>query len=152
MECFVRDADDTPLLLFLAGPPRGTLRDGQRIRTPARYYKRIDLIARDGQLRSYPAFVAGATWMEMPAGSHRRDVRIERLWYIAAPVILMTIIFAAMNIRTRRKRHARGDRLAASQDHSHDQPGVEVNADLPDDPAAAMAELRRRAQGHHAQD
>jgi hypothetical protein len=133
----------------------------QQVQIDARFYKRMHLAARDQQAHDYPAFVgrfpialagtASPSPNQPAASTPRRGLDV--LAVIAGPVVLMMIVFVGMRMWIARKSRggwnehfpARGERW------ERDSPRLAVDdeADLPDDPAAALAELRRRAD--HAQ-
>jgi hypothetical protein len=104
----------------------------------ARFYKPVEFSARDGEVRRYAAFV----------GAHPRRAGasttgdLARLWLITVPVAVLFATFLTLLFITRRARGAGTDRpLTRPDPHSE----VDDTGPLPDDPAEALAELRRRA-------
>lgn len=55
-EWFLRDGGGRAICAFVVDPPAG-IREGARLALDARWYKRIDAVARDGTERGYPAVV-----------------------------------------------------------------------------------------------
>ncbi|MHC4990525.1 MAG: hypothetical protein ACYTGC_06050, partial [Planctomycetota bacterium] len=84
---FLRTDDGRPLLVYVVDAPAtsDTFRDGQVVTIDARFYKRVELTARDGRSRSYPAFV-GAFPRHVPAGG-AADIR--QLWMLVVPLALL---------------------------------------------------------------
>jgi hypothetical protein len=135
-EWFVRDDAGRPMLVYVCGLPTDhPFREGQRLTLPARFYKRVDDRARDGQVRGYAAFV----------GAHpqvtARGAATGQLWIVIVPVAIMLVVFLALLIYAHRggRPPRTGVRL--------DAPPTGGGAPLPHDPAEALAELRRRAEG-----
>jgi hypothetical protein len=102
----------------------------------ARFYKRVDAVARDDRLREYPAFVgafpevraAGAGW--------------GRVWIVTIPVAVMLLVFLLLLLYARRGGRPVRARIGTTGPLTTDQ----GDEHLPDDPAEALAELRRRAE------
>jgi hypothetical protein len=139
-EWFIRDQAGRPLLVYVvqrqAEPADRLFQPGRHITIDARFYKRVEMEARDGVVRAYPAFV----------GAHPRLVvgpRGQRgqLGLVAVPVAILLLAFIAVLIYARRRRPpGRGPhRPAPLASPPIDEPP------LPDDPAEALAELNRRA-------
>jgi hypothetical protein len=149
LEWFIRAESGVPLIVYM--DDRSLLRpvrDGERIVMSARYYKRMDFTSRDGRSRSYAAFV----------GAHPRVVGVSTPSPIGGAAIpfgivvalgLAAVLFFALLLWARR-RFARPApvlaRMEASKAHWPGVAGVDGGTSLPDDPAAALAELRRRAE------
>lgn len=132
-EWFMRDADGTPMLVYVAGLDRkASFRDGGRVTMPARFYKRVYMEARDGRTHRYPAFV-GAMPEQAPA-----DPAWAQAWAVTIPVIIMLVVFLALLVYARRGGRVPPVRGAAA--HWPD------DGTLPADPSAALAEMRRRAE------
>jgi hypothetical protein len=150
-EWFVRLEDGRPVILFVAGlGDGGEYRDGQRVSAPARFYKRINAAARDGSQREYAAFV-GAMPRLASLGNIAAPSPGTPLAVIAAAVVVLLGAFLLVMMHVRRsvgragagRRRQPLESFAAEADH---QPGVDEWPPLPDDPAAAMQELKRRAE------
>jgi hypothetical protein len=140
-EWFVRTDADVPVLVFLSGIDEADdWREGNRVEVFARFYKRIDAIDRQGQERQYAAFV----------GAHPRLVRTAaaggavQLWVVALPVLALLVAFAFLLIFVRRQRGERAPTRRATLAMPDGE--LDDERDLPDDPAEALAELRRRAE------
>ena len=143
-EWFVRNEHGTPLVVYVTGvdwnleiPPRAT------ISIIARFFKRMDFVARDGKQRSYAAFV-GTSPRILPATqqSDSSAAARSRVWMIAAPVaaLLMFFIFLRLALGRRGSRYSVGHRPRITDDAAMaDHPEF-----LPSDPADALAELKRR--------
>jgi hypothetical protein len=142
LECFVRDERGRPMLVYLvpiAGGDAAHLRERSHIEIFARFYKRVDFTARDGQVRSYAAFVGAHPRTVASAGGGVTHLAIIS---IALPGLLIVMILLVLVIRRQRKAGARkpSARLATESV----PPILDDTADLPDDPAEALKELKRR--------
>lgn len=143
LEWFVRDEAGRPMQVYVIDPaialPGLELREGGRVRILARFYKRMTEQDRTGTTRRYPAFIGAIPQPVVPVAGES----LATLWFVAALLAVLLVIFAALFIYVRQSRRSRGrsSRLAASESVTvaHEQPP------LPDDPADALAELRRRA-------
>lgn len=146
-EWFLRGSDGMPVLVFVVGiEDEAAWRDGQIVEIFARFYKLVDAVDRQGRTQRYVSFV----------GRHPRIVAtapasgMVQLWIIALPVAALLIAFAFLLIFVRRQRGTgRPVRFGASREVTLDEQGG-----LPDDPADALAELKRRAEAEaiHAND
>lgn len=140
-EWFVRTDAGGPVIVFVADMDKADdWREGNRVEVFARFYKRIDAIDRQGQERQYAAFV----------GAHPRLVRTAtaggavQLWVVALPVLALLIAFAFLLVFVRRQHGGQPPTRRATLAMPDGELDGESN--LPDDPAAALAELRRRAE------
>jgi hypothetical protein len=136
-EWVVRDDSGRPVLVYVQGlPPDHGFRAGRGVSMLARFYKRVDAVAQDGRVHSYPAFVGA--WPESAVGA---DAPMTQLWAVVIPVAVMLGVFMALLF------YARRDRPAT---RAHARSGGPWPTDpaepLPPDPADALAELRRRAE------
>ena len=128
------------MIIYIAGLPGGlgkAFPDGTRIRIIARFYKRVDFIARDGTHRSYPAFVGAKP---LPLGLNGGD-SLNRMWIVVIPVSLLMMIFIILFAYVRFQKR-RPPRHATALTHGS---GVDEVDSLSDDPAQALSELRKRA-------
>jgi hypothetical protein len=137
-EWFLRDEAGRPVLVYVEGLGEQDFEDGTPVVLLARFYKRVDAVARDGVRRSYPAFV-GAFPERAPRPAAADPW--SRLWVVALPVAVMMAVFAALLVYGRRVRGGHTRRVARPGEEALDR--VEG---LPDDPAEALVELRRRAE------
>jgi hypothetical protein len=142
-ERFIRLPDRTPIIVYVVDLNQPQLfRDGDRIEIDARFYKRIDLTARDGVVRAFPAFVGALPTLAGARDGGLGSAKQNPLWILAGPIIVMGIAFAVLMIFVRRRRlavHSAANRAHAASD------AVDESRGLPDDPAEALAELKRRA-------
>lgn len=131
-EWFVRDASDRPMVVYVVDlDPQFAAREGDAIEIDARFLKRMDFTARDGDPRSYAAFVGRFPVRRAAPGT----------WVLAVPVAIMLITFVGLLV------YARAGRRPSRSHRGAGASPVEVDDDgrLPDDPVDALAELRRRA-------
>ena len=136
-EWFVRDEAGRPILVYVDGLALDhPVREGRQVTIIARFYKRIDGVGRDGEPHRYPAFV-GALPSFVAAGEGSWLV----LWAVAVPVGIMFLIFLILVVLARSR-----DRRRPHPVRSGSAATVEAWEPLPDDPAEALAELRRRAE------
>jgi hypothetical protein len=141
MEWFLRTDNGVPLVVYVDERALGEpWRDGQRVRMLTRFYKVIELTARDGVARRYTAFVGG-----FPAaiGPHPRGSAVAPrppTWLVAVLLLMIVLFGIAVLVARSKRRPARSGRLAATG------PGVDEAGSLPEDPADALAELRRRSE------
>jgi len=133
-EWFVRDDAGRPMLVYVCGlPPDHSFRDGQSVTLPARFYKRVDARARDGRVHGYAAFV-GAYPRPVPGSAG-----LGHLWIVVVPVAVMLVVFLALLVYA----HRGGRPVRRVYRFVPPSPGGEPP--LPDDPAEALGEMRRRA-------
>jgi hypothetical protein len=145
LECFIRDEENRPLLVYIV---QGTttdnvlqLRESSSIEVFARFYKRVDFTARDGAERSYAAFVGAHPRIVSPVGT---GVEITYLTVISIALLVLLIVFIVLIVIARRQRKdVRRVTLARISTESI-PPELDDVTDLPDDPAEALSELRRR--------
>ncbi len=142
-EWFIRTESGRPIAVYVVGlddEAAGAFRDGMSVRVYARFYKRMNEIARDGAERSYPAFVGALPESLRPAqpGMHG----LTDAWIVLVPVLILLLVFALVLMYVRsQKRKARRERPRALMRLDADE---SEQAPLPEDPAEALAELKRR--------
>lgn len=145
VEWFIRNTSGRPLLVYVAGLDSDVVaaREGDQVELWGRFYKSVRFIARDGVERTYAAFVTAHPRL---LGRGAAQAGGERFWMMAGPVAVLLIVFAAILIYMRRQ-HRIDSRTAATMRHDlHDLAArLDEAGPLPDDPAEALAELRRRA-------
>jgi len=141
-EWFIRNDDGRPILVYVAGLDGSEgLEPGAGVEIFARFYKRVDATARDGQVHRYPGFV-GALPREMKSTVAKAD-DWRYLWIIAIAIFIMLIALLLIMMRLRRTpRRMPPARPANTPDETDEEDAVT----LPDDPAAALDELKRRAE------
>jgi hypothetical protein len=138
IEWFVRDDDGRPILVFVLDPGE-SFRGGQEITLLARFYKYVDERALDGEMHRYPAFVGA-----FPTRWGTGEVTAWwQVWVVAVPVALMLIVFLVLFMYVTRHRPGRSRRTFLRAAPSPPTEGE--GGPLPEDPAEALAELRRRA-------
>jgi hypothetical protein len=136
-EWVVRDAAGRLVLVYVCGLGEDHgYRVGRAVAIPARFYKRVDAEALDGRLHRYPAFV-GALPRARAAGEGW-----ARLWTVTIPVAVMLVVFLLLLLYARRGHGPMRGRVGTTGPWTTD----ERNERLPEDPAEALAELRRRAE------
>jgi hypothetical protein len=144
-EWFVRDADGKAVIVYVIPPPANgsTWRDGQSIEVPARFYKIVQAVARDGSVQQYPAFVGAFPRAAVRASGSQA---VESLWLLAVPVGALIVVYFALS-RWARSANRNRQAMPARARRFSPPPEIPLDADgaLPDDPAAALAELKRRA-------
>lgn len=141
-EWFIRTADGRPVQVFVIDPraarPGIRFRDGTPVVVLGRFYKRTEDVDRQGRTQQYPAFVGALPRL---ASEGRWTAVATPLWIIAALIATLLIVFAILLVAARRARrtptHVPGTKAQ--------EPIVDDPRPLPDDPAEALAELRRRA-------
>jgi hypothetical protein len=144
-EWFLRLDDGRPILLFISGldePEASRFRDGRRVIAYARFYKRIDAMARDGKQHAYPAFVGRRPVLAraaVGAGGH------GILAAIAMPVAGLLVVFLLVWTWSRRRSGRQRVPIATPGESGTE---VDDNVPLPDDPCEALGELKRRAEDH----
>ncbi len=140
-EWFLRDEGERPFLVFVSdlGLEKSSgevFADGKRVRIVARFYKRLDALARDGTVHVYPAFVG-----RFPRTLMVADAAWGGLWAVAGPVAVMLVVFAILLGYARRGGRSRPHRVPVAGELP-----IQDQEQLPDDPAEALAELRRRVE------
>ncbi len=141
-EWFVRDESGRPILVYVVGHEGDpTIGDGQAVVLHARFYKRVDDIARDGVSRSYPAFVGA--WPRRPVAA---DAALGGVLVVVVPIAVLLVIFLLLMLYVRRNRtERRVGRPVVGERHE-----VDESPALPDDPVDALNEMRRRAEAGNA--
>jgi hypothetical protein len=161
VEWFVRDQrSQAPVIVYVVKSDGDrAFHDRQRVQIDGRFYKRMRFAARDGKVREYPAFV-GRFPLEQPAlpGPTVGGRGLDLLAVLAGPVVLLVVVLLGVRAWASRKGRMNADRLRdglAAWLGTPDECEVDDAPGLPDDPAAALAELRRRAvdaSSAHARD
>jgi hypothetical protein len=161
VEWFVRDErGGMPVIVYVVQPETDqTFHERQHVQIDGRFYKRMRFAARDGKVREYPAFV-GRFPVVLPAVAaptvgHRG---LDLLAVLAGPVVLLVMVLLGVRAWASRKRRVNAERLREGRAmwiDAADDDVVDDAAGLPDDPANALTELRRRAveaSSDHARD
>lgn len=149
VECFIRDATDRPLLVYVVvngnGDSLSALRERRQIEIYARFYKSVRFTARDGRERSYAAFVGAHPRVISPAAA---GGEVAYLAMVSTALLVLLVVFVVLIAAARRRR--RENRRSPAQRLSPESvpPELDDTTDLPDDPAEALTELHRRM--HHA--
>ncbi len=137
-EWFVRDDSGRPIAVYLPADHASTAAVGERVVVVARFLKVIEDTARDGVARRYPALV-GRSFEVQPSGAAGAGPWMP----IALLVGIMLVVFVVLSRLARRRRRAA---LDSPRPIRHELLENEGDPSLPDDPAEALAELKRRAQ------
>jgi hypothetical protein len=148
-EWFLRNDAGRPIIVFITGltGEQDVFRDGGRVMVYARFYKRIDAEARDGQVHRYAAFV-GAHPVMMDA-SPRGAGAFPGVFALAILVIVgLAAVLIALLVLARRQ-GSRRIGAASFRAVRGDLPAVDEGEALPDDSAEALAELKRRSEADH---
>jgi hypothetical protein len=145
-EWFVRDAAGKPAVVYVTGVDSGgALVDGRHVRLTARFFKRVSFTARDGMVRSYPAFVGAASGVLEPVAAEPPPIpSAASMWWLIVPVFTMASVFGGLLLYARSRR-PRGHRAAERVRRDDGAGNLDETAPLPEDPAEALAELKRRA-------
>ena len=127
-ECFIRKSDGGLLILYAMGGTTLSLKSS--VSGKAVFYKIIELKGRDGQLRSYPAFVTDAQYLN---GRKQSTVSLYMLLpVLCAGVLLLTWLYylasKAQNAKTR-------------MTHCKDDAILTTPQELSDDPAEALSQM-----------
>ena len=109
--------------------------EGQSISIDARFYKLLQAVARDQQLHRYPAFFGRSPQLHLKNRSAAME-RMDILVLLGFLVLLVIIGLVVMAFARRQKRVL-----------PRRSPGpVEPRANITDDPAVALRELRAKAE------
>lgn len=139
-EWFLRDDAGLPMLIYVTGLPLESgagFAEGDRVQIVARFYKRVDFIARDGIQRSYAAFVGSKPKkLGLIAGDP-----LSGMWLMVIPVVFLALVFIILFAYVRHQK---------KRSHRHSTPlmtktVVDEAGALSDDPAQALSELRQQA-------
>ncbi|TVQ52777.1 MAG: hypothetical protein EA377_09390 [Phycisphaerales bacterium] len=137
-EWFVRDEAGTPLIVYVVGDVPAEVREGRPVDLNARFYKRMRFTARDGREYDYAAFVGAHPRTVTPTGA------LQQLGIVVIPLALLLLAFFLLLIYVRSQR---ANRTPLPRPARTDEiESLDEGGPLPDDPAEALAELRRRAQ------
>jgi len=150
-EWFVRDDRGTPVIVYVVGLDlKQKFHDGQRILIDARFYKRMDWLARDGQLHRYAALVGAGPEHQMALGS--RTPPSQDPWRFVTPIAglvgALSLMFFFIRIMVKQRKPASSLRPHSGKPFERLADGVDGDDPLPDDPAAALTELKRRADAN----
>ena len=142
-EWFIRNEAGLPIHVFVIMPEVATqsvsFRDGARVEVLGRYYKRtFEPDTPSGEMR-YPAFIGA--FPRATSGVASGSIAMP-VW-LPVVVIVMLAVFAVLFMRVRRLR--RGERRVGSERWKDEEASDLERQPLPEDPAAALAELRQRA-------
>jgi hypothetical protein len=142
-EWFVRLDDGTPVVVFVAGfgvADAARFTDGLRIEIDARFYKRMDEVGRDGIPRTYAAFVGTAPRPAAARGTPGAPVLV--ILVVVLPLLVVAFIVVRLMARRSAPRSAR--RRGPAEDPA--ETDLDESPPLPEDPVAALGELKRRAE------
>lgn len=141
-EWFVRDTDSRPILVYIVkNIDDQTFRDGQSIEIIARFYKRVDAVAKDGKQHSYAAFVGAfpkSALFTLGAASPTGNPMLV----LAIPVAVGLLVFVFLLAYTRRlKRNTKAHEPRSTESQQEDE-----DVSLPNDPAKALTQLKRQGK------
>lgn len=148
-EWFLRDDAGRPFVVYLidqGGNPSRGFQDGQRLEIVARFYKRLDILARDGTIRRYAGFVGASPKLLLPGTSLAQAQPGEPTKSPLAMIVTIVGVLGGvflilfLYVRVLRKRNRSRPRL-----HNAGNDLVDAEAPLPDDPAEALEMLSRHA-------
>jgi len=146
-EWFIRDDSGRAIMVYVVGltaEDETAFADGRRVAIVARFYKRVDATARDGRTHSYPALVGAFPRLAGSAASGGADLR--GLFTLAIVLLALAVAVVVLLVVLARRQRA-GARTHRPSIHADDKDGeVDAGGPLPDDPAEALAELKRRAE------
>ena len=143
LELFVRDRDGTPVRVIVPIDPEtaAALAEGTAVRVDGRFHKTVTLPARDGAERTYPSLVARVT-LDGAATAATTPV--------LSPVVMGAVVLGLGGCFVILRRLARStkQRPIAHGAWRATPPSDEVDdaRGLPEDPADALRELRRRTE------
>ncbi len=146
-EWFVRDDDGRPILVYVVGltaEDESLFDDGDQVGLIGRFYKRVDADARDGRTRSYPAFVTAVEQIGRAGLDGGADMK--GLFTLAAVVLIAAGVLVVLLVVVARRQRGGSRPRRASGVVDGQAAEVDEGGSLPDDPAEALAELKRRAE------
>ena len=138
-EWIVRSDKGIPFIVYVVTDGNRSASVGQDVTIDGRFYKRLRLQARDGNMKNYAAFVSpGPTRHVRPEG-----MTAEHGWGVVVLIVFLVLILLFVLLVTRRAR--RNGALAGTRMGHALATEVDDGRPLPDDPVEALGELRRRA-------
>lgn len=141
-EWFVRDSSSRPILVYIVKNLNDeTFKDGDSVEIIARFYKRVDAIAKDGKQHSYAAFVGAFPKSETKAVNSKNSAN-NPLLVLAIPVAIGLIVFMILLAYTRR---IRKNKMGYKARPTNSQQLGEDEL-LPENPADALAKLKRQGE------
>ena len=140
-EWCVRSPDDRLVIVYVASIVQvGSFQRGDQVELLGRFYKVMTMIDQTGRRREYAAFV-GAQPSHVRAKAASRDAAL--LWFVGLPVVVLLIVFLLLLGYVRRRHRGPSPQPAGQWT---DDSIADKGAPLPEDPAEALAELRKRAE------
>ncbi|HRP61908.1 MAG TPA: hypothetical protein PK400_01295 [Phycisphaerales bacterium] len=138
-EWFIRDRSGQPVIVYVVGVDGARFTEGQKLRIVSRFYKRVDAQARDGAIRQYAAFVGAR-----PQRIHYEDSRAP-VELVVFPVGVLFGGFVLLWLYVRRQRRGVSARRRVAGIGYDSSSMTDSGGPLPENPAEALAELKRRA-------
>jgi hypothetical protein len=146
-EWFIRDASHQLAVAYIVGltpESAAAFAEGDEVVVYARFYKRMDRPDRTGAERRYPLFVGALPRPRKLSQSASTAIALHpAAVIIIATFILIPTLLIALAIARRSKRRTPALHRTALDDEPAE---VDDPRPLPDDPADALAELKRRAE------
>ncbi|MBC8202929.1 MAG: hypothetical protein H8E91_03780 [Planctomycetes bacterium] len=137
-EWFVRDTSGTPFVLYVVG--ESDISAKADIVARARFYKRVDLTGRDGQVRSFATFVTSSSAVE--SSGFGKSIPLQLL-FVPVVVAGALVVFLLSRKKTNQRLQVRD--VLLHMDEVIDAVD-DASMDLPEDPADALALLHESAE------
>ena len=136
-EWFIRLSSGEPLALYVpAGQPEFS--SGQFVQVEAYFYKVLKARASDGRIRRYPVFLGGRVHPLAKVAGDRKTWQQMDILMLLGFMLLLVVVLVVVMLLARRQLPSESRKVVSM---------VDQGTDVPDDPAAALRELRSRAGG-----
>jgi len=145
-EWFVRPPDGHPVMVYVPLQGMPPVQPGDEVVLEGYFYKRLQIEDRQGVSRAYPVFIGGqprVVAVEMRAvetALRNAEAYTTTMVLLVSSVLVLLVVVVGLLLVTRRlKRRTRPAGIFGAVDPDPPAPS------LPDDPADAMAELKRHS-------
>ncbi len=138
-EWFVRDTNKRVYCVYVVGLE--AFQDGTHVSMIARFYKTMDMVARDGRNRMYPTFVTTTH-----ALSSIGTVAQPQPFVILLSLILLVAVLVFVLVRIVMRKKARRTRIQIQTDDVVEAVG-QCASGLSDKPSQALAEMYEQVEG-----